>query len=128
VQSEKNWGFESDGDGAWKIFNGVCGKTITCVLGGTAGYKATIAYGYWDTAAVDPETGKMGVWVNDETTALGSHVFDTNGEVALQLDIPKSAVNVVLHVYYYAVYDEETKSNIVHDKGEVSLEKITVEN
>lgn len=126
--SQIPWGFEETGTaGQWSIYNGAGGKTFTCTFGGIEGYRATIAYGYWDRTAINPETGTAGVWVNDETTSFGTNYFDANGETKITFDVPQHAVNMKISVNYYAYYDPELGENIVHDKGEVTLKSIVAE-
>lgn len=128
TDSYLQWGFEETGTaGQWSVFNGAGGKTLTLTFGGIEGYRATIAYGYWDPFAVDPETGNTGAWINDDTTSFGTNYFDENGEAEITFDVPQYAVNVKVFVYYYAYYDDELGENIVHDKGEVVLKSITAE-
>ncbi len=125
----QTWGFEkADSEGAWSIYNGIGGKTVTFKLKGIAGYRTTTAYGYWDALAIDPDTGEEGDWINNDSTALGTNYFDENGELSLTVAVPENAANMKFYVYYYAFYDEAKGENIVLGKDDVILESITIIN
>ncbi len=128
-EAPQEWGFEkTDSEGAWSIFNGLGGKTVTLTLKGLPGYRATTAYGYWDASAIDPDTGAKGDWINNDSTSFGTKYFDENGEFTVTFTVPDNASNMKFYVYYYAFYDEAKGENIVLGKDEVILESIIIEN
>lgn len=116
-------GFWETKAGQWKLKNGLGGKTVRCTFSAEAGKNLKLAFGYWDPTVKNEETGKMGIWVHNDTTQLGTHTFDETGRLILDIEIPESAMSVEIMIYNYMTTDESGKV-IQLDKGEVSLEKV----
>ncbi len=109
--------------GQWRIKNGMGNKTVSCSFIGEPGNKLNIGFGYWDSAAVNPETGATGMWIHNDTTRLGNFTFDENGKAEVIINVPANASNLEIMLYNYTTTD--SGGNIVQlDKGEVVLEKI----
>lgn len=113
--------------GQWRIKNGLNGETVTLTFGGTPGNKLNLGYGYWDNAAINEETGAAGAWIHDDTTKLGNHTFDENGEIKLNITVAESASNLEIMLYNYTTTD--SSGTVVQlDKGEVTLKDVTTPN
>ncbi len=116
-------GFWETKAGQWKLKNGLGGKTVRCTFSAEAGNNLKLAYGYWDPTVENEETGKMGIWVHNDTTQLGTHPFDENGMLVLDIEVPESAMSAEIMIYNYMTTDENGKV-VQLDKGEVVLEKV----
>ncbi len=109
--------------GQWRIKNGMGGTTVLCTFGGEPGNGLNLAYGYWDHNAIDPETGTKGDWIHDESTHLGKHTFDANGEAVVPITIPEGASSVEIMIYNYTATDA-AGTVIQLDKDGVELKKV----
>ncbi len=116
-------GFWETKAGQWRLKNGLGGKTVTCTFSAKAGNNLKLAYGYWDPTVKNEETGKMGVWVHNDTTQLGTHPFDENGRLVLDVPVPENAMSMELMIYNYMTTDANGEV-IQLDKSEVVLEKV----
>ncbi len=123
IETEQS--FEEIKTATWKFKDGLDGKTMTCTFSGTPGYSASFGYGYWDETQTNPETGEAGVWVQGTDTALGNATFNSDGEATVSFVVPENAKSLQVQVYYYAVYDAASGSNIEHDLSGVVLTKAT---
>lgn len=112
--------------GQWRIKNGMSGKTLTCVFTGEEGNGLNLVYGYWDTAAINPDTGTTGMWFNNDDTALGKHVFDSNGEARVTFTVPDNCSSLELIIFNYTSYDESTGATTQLDKSLVGLKKVII--
>ncbi len=117
------WGTST---GQFRIKNGMGGKTVYCTFVGEPGYKLNLGYGYWDHAAIDPDTGVTGDWIHNDTTKLGVYTFDENGEIVIPITISETASNVEIFIYNYTTTDE-SGTVVQLDKGEVQLVKVITE-
>ncbi len=113
-------------EGQFRIKNGMGGRTVSCTFTGEPGNTLRLAYGYWDTLYVDPETGTEGKWFHDASTQLGSHVFDENGRAVVTFTIPEGGKNVELMIYNYETTDA-SGTTVQLDKTLVGLEKVIAE-
>ncbi len=118
-------GFWATKEGQWRIRNGNGGKTVTMQFSAEAGNYLNLAYGYWDPNAINAETGNAGVWVHNETTQLGKHPFDENGQLSLTFTIPEDAKSVEIMIYNYT--DESSGTVVQLEKSAVSLDAVTEE-
>ncbi len=113
--------YENTKAGQWKFRDGFGGRTVLCTFKGEPGNQLNIGFGYWDPVTVNPETGKAGIWIHNDTTKLGTHTFDENGMLVLELAIPDKAKSVEIMTYNYTTTD--ASGNIVQlDKSLFSLE------
>ncbi len=111
--------------GQWRIKNGMSGENITLVFEGDAGNGLNLAYGYWDTAAINPETGNAGMWFNNDDTYLGKYEFDSNGECRVTFTVPDNCSSLEIILFNYTKTDE-AGSTVQLDKGEVVLQKVVI--
>ena len=111
--------------GQWRIKNGMSGENITLVFEGDAGNGLNLAYGYWDTAAINPETGNAGMWFNNDDTYLGKYEFDSNGECRVTFTVPDNCSSLEIILFNYTKTDE-AGSTVYLDKGEVVLQKVVI--
>lgn len=111
--------------GQWRIKNGMSGENITLVFEGDAGNGLNLAYGYWDTAAINPETGSAGMWFNNDDTYLGKYEFDSNGECRVTFTVPDNCSSLEIILFNYTKTDE-AGSTVQLDKGEVVLQKVVI--
>ncbi len=118
-------GFWATKEGQWRIRNGNGGRTVTMQFCAEAGNYLNLAYGYWDPNAINAETGSAGVWVHNETTRLGKHPFNENGQLSLTFTIPDGAKSVEIMVYNYT--DESSGTVVQLEKSAVSLDAVTEE-
>ncbi len=117
--------FENTKAGQWKFRDGFGGQTVICTFKGEPGYKLNIGFGYWDPVTINPSTGSAGIWIHNDTTKLGTHTFDENGILVLELAIPDDAKSVELMTYNYTTTDES--GNVVQlDKSLFSLESVVL--
>ena len=117
-------GYWATKDGQWRIRNGMGGQTVTMRFRAQAGNYLKLAYGYWDPNAVNEETGNAGVWIHGDTTQLGKHQFDENGELLLNFTIPDGAKSVELMIYNYT--DESGDTVVQLEKSAVALDSVTI--
>lgn len=111
--------------GQWRIRNGMENQTLRLTFGGEAGRGLRLAYGYWDPVAINESTGKPGVWYNNDSTFLGTHTFDENGEVQILLPVPDHAQSVEIILFNYT--ETDASGTVVQlDKGEVTLKSVMV--
>lgn len=101
------------------------GENITLVFEGDAGNGLNLAYGYWDTAAINPETGNAGMWFNNDDTYLGKYEFDSNGECRVTFTVPDNCSSLEIILFNYTKTDE-AGSTVYLDKGEVVLQKVVI--
>lgn len=125
-ETEKIAAFWPTKTGQWRIKNGMSNENITLVFGGDSGNGLNLAYGYWDTAAINPETGNAGMWFNNDDTYLGKYEFDSNGECMVTFDVPDNCSSLEIILFNYTKIDESTGSTIQLDKGEVQLKKVLI--
>lgn len=117
--------FWSTKSGQWRIKNGMSAKTITCVFTGESGNGLNLAYGYWDTAAVNPDTGTAGRWFNNDDTKLGVHKFDESGRAYVTFTVPENCVSLEMIIFNYVSYDASGNTTQL-DKSAVGLEKVII--
>ncbi len=118
-------GFWPTKDGQWRIKNGMSDQTLTCVFTGDPGNGLRLAYGYWDTAAVNPETGSTGMWFNNDDTYLGTHTFDADGKAYVTFTVPANCSSLELILFNYTTVDA-SGNTVQLDKTAVGLEKILI--
>lgn len=105
--------------GKWRVTNGADGMEWTCMLSAEPGTYAQMGYGYWDAAAVDPDSGKTGLWIQK---SLGTEQFDESGKLTVTVSVPKDVTNTALQIYNYLDTDGKTKRG----KDAVTLDRIAV--
>ncbi len=125
VETEEIAAFWATKTGQWRIKNGMSGKTITCVFTGDSGNGLNLGYGYWDSVAINPNTGNAGMWFNNSDTALGLHKFDENGEAHVTFTVPDNCSSLEIILFNYVSYDASGTSTQL-DKGLVGLKKVVV--
>lgn len=126
VDPEELAAFWATKTGQWRIANGMSGKKLTLVFEGEAARGLELVYGYWDTAAINPDTGAAGMWLNNDDTKLGKHTFDENGELRVTFTVPDNCSSLEIILFNYMAYDES--GNVTYlDKGEVVLKKVVIE-
>lgn len=126
VDPEKLAAFWATKTGQWRIANGMSGKKLTLVFDGKAARGLNLAYGYWDTAAINPETGNAGMWFNNDDTYLGDYIFDENGELKVTFTVPDNCSSLEIILFNYTEYDDAGGKTYL-DKGEVVLKKVVIE-
>ncbi len=101
---------------AWRISDGLGGKTVTFHLEAQPGYIVNGGWGYWDGnyANADGSTGK---WIS---FSLGKYTLDENGTAEITIEVPEGARRVMLEVYDYS--DGSSSFN----KDDLELAKVTV--
>lgn len=125
VETDELVAFWATTTGQWRIKNGMSGKTVTCVFTGDSGNGLNLAYGYWDTAAINPDTGTAGMWFNNDDTRLGMHKFDENGEARVTFTVPDNCSSLELIIFNYVSYDSSGTATQL-DKSFVGLKKVVL--
>lgn len=126
AETEKIIAFWATKTGQWRVKNGMSGKKITLTFTGLPGNQLNLAYGYWDNAAVNPDTGKTGMWFNNDDTYLGWYTFDENGEAKVTMTVPDNCSSLEMILFNY-VELAENGTKIQLDKSLVDLEKVIEE-
>jgi len=122
-ESEKIVAYWPTKTGQWRIKNGMSSKTITLTFTGEAGNQMNLAYGYWDSVAVNPNTGNAGVWFNNDDTYVGWFTFDENGKADVTLKVPDNCSSLEMILFNYVELNSDgTKTQL--DKSLVGLEKV----
>ncbi len=101
---------------AWRISDGLGGKTVTFCLNGSAGNTVNTGWGYWDGEYVN-ENGSKGKWMQ---FAGGKHTFDENGTAHITVEVPEGMRRVMLEVNDYS------NGSGSLNKGDVELFKVEV--
>lgn len=108
-------GFVKEEPGAWRMTDGLGGRTVTFHVNAEAGHTVNTGWGYYDGNYVDPETGKAGKWFQ---LSGGKHELDENGNAQITVEIPEEVRRVALQIYDYM--DGSTKL----DKDAVELVRV----
>lgn len=94
---------------AWRISDGLGGKTVTFELTGEAGGTISTGWGYWD--------GTAAKWVGNSS---GEQTFDENGMAFVTVEVPEGMRRVMLEVHAYS------KNGTSMDKDGVELVRTLV--
>ncbi len=83
---------------AWRISDGLGGKTVTFCMTGKPGSTISTGWGYWDGyyANADGSTGK---WIGNSG---GTQTFDENGTASLTVEVPEGMRRLMLEIYGYS--------------------------
>ncbi len=108
--------YTEESTAAWRISDGLGGKTVTFLLTGAAGNTVNTGWGYWDSNYANDD-GSTGKWIQN---AGGKHTFDENGIASITVEVPEGMRRVMLEVNDYS----DGSSSL--DKDGVELAKVEV--
>ena len=90
--------FIKEDAGKWRMTDGLGGRTVSFCLSAEPDSVLNLAWGYWDPAAVNADTGKQGKWIN---VPVGRHTADADGKAAISAEIPADCTRVALEIWDY---------------------------
>ena len=112
--------FRQEDTGKWRMTNGLGGMTLTFVVSAEPDHRARMGWGYWDAAAVNPDTGASGMWTQ---LSLGEADFDDSGILTQTVSVPENVTNIAFEIYDYL--DGDTNAKL--DKSGVTLTQVIAE-
>lgn len=102
---------------AWRISDGIDGRTVTFNIEAEAGSELNIGWGYWDGSYVN-DNGTTGKWLQN---SAGKFTLDENGQTTVTVDVPAGVRRVMLEIYDYS------NNGSTLDKDGVELVKVVTQ-
>ena len=102
---------------AWRISDGIGGRTVTFNIEAEAGSTVNIGWGYWDGSYVN-DNGTTGKLLQN---SAGDFNLDENGKTAVTVEVPEGMRRVMLEIYSYS------KDGGTLDKDGVELVKVVTQ-
>lgn len=83
---------------AWRISDGLGGRTVTFTIEAEPGSTINTGWGYWDGEYIK-EDGTTGKWFSNSG---GKHTLGENGRASITVEVPANVRRVMLEVYSYS--------------------------
>ncbi len=83
---------------AWRISDGIGGRTVSFHIEAEAGSSVNTSWGYWDSNYANND-GSTGKWIQNSSTR---YTLDENGQAVITVEVPEGMRRVMFEIYDYS--------------------------